>query len=224
MNDELIKRFIDVALSGIALVFLSPLLLPAMILLKLTGEHYVFYLQPRIGRRRKSFNLLKFATMLKNSPNIGTGDITTQGDSRVLPLGHFFRKTKLNELPQLFNIIKGDMGIIGPRPLTPRNFAFYPEDVQEIIGRMRPGLSGIGSIVFRDEEFILTKLVATGLSHEEAYRQHITPYKGALEVWYFNHSNIWLDLKLIMLTAIVVLFPKTDPTRFIKELPPKTNS
>lgn len=156
------KRFFDILLTSLAVLVLSPLLVPIMIILKLTGEHYIFYCQERVGKDRKPFGLMKFATMLKDSPNIGTGDITTRHDPRVLPFGRFLRKTKINELPQLFNILKGDMSIIGPRPLTPRNFAYYSPEIQQAIGELRPGLSGIGSVIFRDEERYLAGAKKSG--------------------------------------------------------------
>ena len=98
------KRFFDVFLSGMAILFFSPLLVPVIIILKLTGEHYIFYTQERMGKGGNHFGLLKFATMLKDSPNMGSGDITEKNDPRVLPFGRFLRKTKINELPQLINI------------------------------------------------------------------------------------------------------------------------
>ncbi len=174
------KRFFDIILSGMAILVFSPLLLPVIIILKLTGEHYIFYTQERVGKGGKPFGLLKFATMLKDSPNMGSGDITEKNDPRVLPFGRFLRKTKINEMPQLFNIFLGDMSIIGPRPLTFRNFSYYSEAVQETINSLSPGLSGIGSIVFRDEESILAK---SGMDYTEFYKQKIAPYKGALECW-----------------------------------------
>ena len=131
-------RYFDVMFAGIFLLILSPLFVIITIVLKYTGEGEIFYLQQRIGRNGKSFSLFKFATMLKNSPNIGTGTITVKDDKRVLPVGIFLRKSKLNELPQLFNILFGDMSLIGPRPLTPQNFASYSDDVQFIIGQVRP--------------------------------------------------------------------------------------
>ena len=211
------KRFFDILLSGFAVLVLSPLLIPVIIILKLTGEHYIFYSQERIGKHGKPFGLLKFATMLKNSPNIGTGDITTQNDPRVLPFGKFLRKTKINELPQLFNILLGDMSIIGPRPLTARNFSYYSPEVQEGIGKMLPGLSGIGSAIFRDEESILAK---SGMDYTECYKTRIAPYKGALEMWYLNHKNLWVDFQIIFLTAWVVLFPTSQlPYKCFKDLP-----
>ena len=213
------KRFFDILLSGFAVLVLSPLLIPVIIILKLTGEHYIFYSQERIGKNAKPFGLLKFATMLKNSPNMGTGDITTKNDPRVLPFGAFLRKTKINELPQLFNILLGDMSIIGPRPLTARNFAYYSPEVQEEIGKMLPGLSGIGSAIFRDEEAILAK---SGMDYTECYKTRIAPYKGELELWYLNHKNLWVDFLIIFLTAWVVVFPSSQlPYKMFRDLPAK---
>lgn len=213
------KRFFDILLSGFAVFCLSPLLIPVIIILKLTGEHYIFYRQDRIGKGRKIFGLLKFATMLKNSPNMGTGEITLNNDPRVLPFGKFLRKTKINELPQLFNILSGEMSIIGPRPLTPKLFAYYSEEVQEGIGKMPPGLSGIGSIIFRDEETIMAN---SGMDSEECYRNHIIPYKGALELWYLEHRSLMVDALIIFLTVWVILFPKSRlPYQCFKTLPEK---
>lgn len=213
------KRFFDLILSSIAIIVFSPLLLPIIIILKLTGEHYVFYCQPRIGKGCRTFSLLKFATMLKDSPNIGTGDITTRHDPRVLPFGHFLRKTKINELPQLFNIFLGDMSIVGPRPLTPRNFDYYSDDIKKAIGSLVPGLSGVGSIIFRDEENIMAK---SNMDYTECYQTFIAPYKGALEVWYLNHKSLRVDAKIIFLTAWVILFPSSNlPYKWFKDLPEK---
>ena len=105
------KRFLDVVLSFLSLVVLAPLLLPVVVILRFTGEGEVFYIQERAGRWGNSFGLYKFATMLKNSPNIGAGELTVRGDPRVLPFGQFLRKTKLNELPQLWNVLKGEMSL-----------------------------------------------------------------------------------------------------------------
>lgn len=212
-------RFFDILFSGMAILCLSPLLIPVVLILKLTGEHDVFYCQTRIGRKGKPFGLMKFATMLRNSPNLGTGDITTRNDPRVLPFGRFLRKTKLNELPQLFNIFLGSMSVIGPRPLTPKNFEMYSDDVKEAIGRMRPGLSGIGSVVFRDEESILAE---SGMDYTECYRTRVSPYKGELEQWYAEHRSLYCYFSLIFLTVWVVLFPKSELVyRWFRDLPPK---
>jgi len=199
------QRLLDIVFSGLALLVLSPLLVPIAIALRLTGEGEVFFIQQRVGRGGQLFGLYKFATMLKNSPNLGTGTVTVKNDPRVLPLGRFLRKTKINELPQLLNIFKGDMSIIGPRPQTQRCFDAFPARSQAEIIKVRPGLSGIGSIVFRDEE----ELMHASEEPERFYDEVIMPYKGALEEWYVAHQGLWTYLAAIFVTAWVVLFPES---------------
>jgi len=211
------KRLIDLTLSLIAFLLISPLMIPVMILLRFTGEGEVFYRQDRVGKDGRIFGLLKFATMLKNSPAIGAGLLTEKGDPRILPLGRFLRKTKINELPQLINIIKGDMSIVGPRPQALKHFEIYPERVKKEIITLTPGLTGIGSIVFRDEE---TMLHNSGRPYEDFYNNVIAPYKGELEIWYKNHQSILLDFKLIFLTAWVIFFPESSLYKsMLKNLP-----
>ena len=199
------QRFFDIVFSSVALTVLSPLLVPIVIILKFTGEGEVFYVQQRIGKDGKKFGLLKFATMLKDSPNIGTGTITVKGDPRVLPFGKFLRKTKINELPQLINILKGDMSIIGPRPQDERCFVVFNKEDQENIKKVRPGLSGIGSIIFRDEENMMAREDIT--DKEAFYDNVISPYKGQVESWYVEHQSLGLYFKLIWLTIVVVVLP-----------------
>lgn len=155
--------------------------------------------------------------MLKNSPNIGTGIHTTRKDPRILPMGEFLRKTKINELPQIINILKGDMSIVGPRPLVDKTFEPYPEHVKAIIYNVKPGLTGIGSIVFRDEERLLSE---TKLSLEDFYKSHISPYKGELELWNQKNLSFYNDFMLIFLTAWVIISPKSQLVyRIFKDLP-----
>jgi lipopolysaccharide/colanic/teichoic acid biosynthesis glycosyltransferase len=200
------QRFFDLLFSGLALLVLSPLLVPIALVLRFTGEGEVFFLQERVGKDGKPFKLYKFATMLKNSPNIGTGTVTLKGDPRVLPVGKFLRKTKINELPQLLNIFLGDMSVVGPRPQTQRCFVAFPEELQAIIVKVRPGLSGIGPIVFRGEEDIL----ADHASSVEFYDKGIAPYKGKVEAWYVDHRNLFTYFAVIMVTVWVVLFPASS--------------
>jgi lipopolysaccharide/colanic/teichoic acid biosynthesis glycosyltransferase len=200
-------RILDIVLSTIALIVLFPFMLPVMIILKLTGEHYIFYGQTRVGKNGRAFKLLKFATMLRDSPAMGAGDITVKHDPRVLPFGHFLRKTKINELPQLINILVGDMSVVGPRPQTPKNFDYFPSEGKEIILAMRPGLTGIGSIVFRDEESIVAQ---SEKSVEECYCEIIGPYKAELEAWYRDRQNIGIYFLLIFITAWVIICPKSE--------------
>ena len=199
-------RLFDIILSSLALIALLPLLGPLALILSFTGEGKVFYRQERIGKKKKSFQLLKFATMLEDSPNLPGGDITSGNDPRVLPVGKLLRKTKINELPQLINILYGEISIIGPRPLTPKNFLMYNEGVQEMISKVRPGLSGIGSIVFRDEENVIS---LSDKNSVDCYKYDISPYKGTLECWFVKNKSIYLYVSLILLTIWVVLFPKT---------------
>lgn len=211
------KRLLDVLLSGLALLVLAPLMIPVVIGLLLTGEHHVFYRQERIGLHNRRFGIWKFATMLKNSPNLPGGLHTTRRDPRVLPLGHFLRMTKINELPQLINILTGDMSIVGPRPLVDKTFAPYPDEVKARIYNIRPGLTGMGSIVFRDEERLLSDC---GTDPQLFYAQHIAPAKGALELWYQDRLSLLTDLKLIFLTAWAIVFPRNHLLhRWFKDLP-----
>jgi lipopolysaccharide/colanic/teichoic acid biosynthesis glycosyltransferase len=198
------KRLLDLFISGVGLLAFLPVGLCIAVALRLSGEGEVFYRQSRVGRGGKPFGLLKFATMLKNSPNIGTGTVTVRNDPRVLPLGGFLRKTKLNEVPQLWNVVTGEMSIVGPRPLTPQTFGYYATEAQEAIARMQPGLTGIGSIVFRDEEAIFAR---SSKPTHQCYREDISPRKAALEMWYVAHRSFWLDLKLIFFTALVLVHP-----------------
>lgn len=197
------QRLFDIILSVVPLLLLLPLFIPVMIALRLTGEGEIFYVQERIGKDRKSFGLLKFATMLKDSPNIGTGTITMSNDPRVLPLGGFLRRTKINELPQILNVLKGDMSLIGPRPLTIDRFNDYDLHTQKVITSVRPGLSGVGSIVFRSEE----KLLKDPDQINQMYRQIIAPYKGELEKWYVDNQSLLMYFSLITLTLVVVIAP-----------------
>jgi lipopolysaccharide/colanic/teichoic acid biosynthesis glycosyltransferase len=212
------QRFFDILFSSIAIIILSPILLVIIIVLRFSGEGEIFYRQQRIGKGGKPFGVFKFATMVKNSSSMGTGFITTKNDPRVLPVGRFLRKTKLNEVPQIFNIFLGDMSIVGPRPQVGRHFEIYSENVKQELNKIRPGLTGIGSIFFRDEESILEK--NKHLSYEECYSQLIAPYKGQLELWYIKHRSVWLYFVLIFLTAWVVVFPDSGTRLGIfKDLP-----
>jgi lipopolysaccharide/colanic/teichoic acid biosynthesis glycosyltransferase len=214
---KVIKRAIDFLAALILIIILSPLLLPIVILLKLTGEGYVFYFQRRIGYGNKYFDIWKFATMLKNSPNMGPGLITVRNDPRLIPLGGFLRKTKLNELPQLINVLIGNMSLVGPRPLVQKTFDAYTPEVQQKIYQSKPGITGIGSIIFRDEEYLVSN---SGMEPHEYYRTVIAPYKGALELWYLKRKSLWVDIMIIFLTVWVILFPKSRlPYKVFGDLP-----
>lgn len=214
-----IKRFFDILASLLTLIILSPFLIPIIIGLKLTGEGYIWYFQKRVGYKNQFFDIWKFATMLKNSPNMGTGSLTTRNDPRVTPMGGFLRKTKINELPQVVNVLIGNMSIVGPRPQMQVDFDIYPEKVKKHIYDSVPGITGIGSIVFRDEEKLMSE---TDMPIRDFYVQHIAPYKGLLELWYQDNKSFMTDTKIIILTAWAIFFPETDLTyQWFPDLPPK---
>lgn len=209
-------RALDIVASAFALALLSPLLIVITLVLRFSGEREVIFGQERIGLDGKPFWLYKFSTMLKNSPNIGTGILTLKNDSRILPFGGILRKTKLNELPQLFNVLVGDMSLIGPRPQTRPHFDVYPQHVKDLLKTVAPGLSGIGSIVFRDEEELLDR----AHDKERFYAEVIAPYKGEVEIWYIERRGVWLYLCLIALTVWAVLTPGSAiHFRLFKDLP-----
>lgn len=212
------KRILDIIISLITLILLLPLFIPIAVLLRLTAEGEVFYFQERIGINNSMFKIWKFATMLKNSMNMGTGSITLHNDFRVTFIGKFLRKTKINELPQIVNILKGDISLVGPRPLVKKTFSAYSSDIQSKIYKVKPGLTGIGSIVFRDEESIISSIKDE--DPHEFYKRVIAPFKGDLEMWYQDKCSFFLDLQLIFLTAWVILFPNSKLyEKLFKDLP-----
>jgi lipopolysaccharide/colanic/teichoic acid biosynthesis glycosyltransferase len=204
-----VKRLFDIVVSAIALLILAPFLIPVMIVLRFTGEGEVFYLQERIGRNNDAFMITKFATMLKNSPNIGSGEHTLQDDPRVLPFGRFLRKSKINELPQIWDIFVGKMSWVGPRPTTPRHHALYPAFYADVMTDHVPGLTGVGSIIFRDEESILSQ----ARDFEHCYAHEIVPYKADVERWYKEHRTFLMDVTLMLITAWVVIEPRSEILR-----------
>ena len=203
---RVVKRALDVVFGGLAVVILTPFMIPVIIALRLSGEGEVFYRQNRVGENRKLFGIWKFATMLKDSPNLGTGSLTVRNDPRVTRVGHYLRATKVNELPQLLNVVTGEMSFVGPRPQMLVDFDVYPQRVREVIADVPPGITGIGSIVFRDEERLLSK---PGIDAKQFYADQIAPYKGDLEVWYLQHGSLWTDFRILFLTGWVIFFPRS---------------
>ena len=215
-------RIIDILLSTLALLILLPFFVPIVVILLLTGEHKVFYSQTRVGYKNQNFKILKFATMLSNSANMGSGSLTLKNDPRVLPFGSFLRKTKINELPQILNIIIGDLSIVGPRPQMQVDFEKYSVEVQKKIYDVRPGLTGIGSIIFRDEESLIS-LAAKNENPHDFYKRVIAPYKGEVEVWYQEKRTLFLDFQLIFMTAWAIIFPETRLyEKWFKDLPKRS--
>jgi lipopolysaccharide/colanic/teichoic acid biosynthesis glycosyltransferase len=201
------KRIFDILFSILLIIVLSPFLIIISIILLLSNEHEILYLQDRVGYLNCNFKIIKFATMLKNSPNIGTGSITLKNDPRVFKIGKFLRKSKLNELPQLFNVLKGDMSLVGPRPQMKVDLDKFPVEMKDIIYRAKPGITSLASIFYRDEESIISKF--PGDKHE-FYKKEIAPYKATLDIWYYENLSMILDLKILVTTFWVIFFPNSN--------------
>lgn len=198
------KRLFDMVSSACGLIILAPILIMCMIILRFSGEGEIFFLQKRMGYKNKPFNITKFATMLKSAAVMKDGDYTVQNDPRVLPIGKFLRKSKLNELMQLWDVFRGKMSLVGPRPQILRVHDMYPPEYDVVLEKVRPGVTGVGSIVFRDEERLLTEAV----DRDRCFKTEIVPYKAKLEIWYAENASFWIDIKLIFLTAWAIINPK----------------
>jgi lipopolysaccharide/colanic/teichoic acid biosynthesis glycosyltransferase len=222
---HIFKRFFDLLFGVVGLILISPLFGVISLFLKFSGEGDVFYLQERIGKHRKPFSIYKFATMLRNSPNMGNKTVTLRNDPRITLLGKYLRITKINELPQILNVLLGHMSLVGPRPLLPTSFVKYTPEVQDIISQLKPGITGIGSLVFRDEEKLTSAYKQLGKDPLDYYREHIYPYKGALESWYASNKSFLVDFSILVLTFWSIVYPKTQLTHQIfSTLPNKPSS
>lgn len=214
---QLTKRFLDLIIVTATLILLSPIFIVVIIILLTTGEHEVFYLQERIGYKNRPFKIWKFSTMKKNSSNTGTAEITIRNDPRVTTFGKFLRRTKLNELPQIINVYKGEMSVVGPRPLMAVSFNLYSNEIKKKIYDSKPGLTGIGSLIFRDEEKIISDAKDPRLMYANIY-----PYKGELELWYHENASTPTDIVIILLTAWSIFFPDNNlANKYFKNLPEK---
>ncbi len=189
------KRAFDLVASLCGLVALSPLFLLTALFIKLSDGGPVFYRQSRIGRRFKPFLLLKFRTMVVDADKSGTS-ITTKGDRRITPVGRFLRKAKIDELPQLLNVLLGDMSIVGPRPEVAKYVEMFRNDHYNEILTIKPGITDYAAVEFRDEEAVLTAFS----SPEEGYVKEVLPHKIALYKKYLREMSLCTDLKLIFQT------------------------
>jgi len=205
--NNLLKRVLDLCLAIIALIIFLPFFPFIAFVLRFTGDGQIFFRQTRIGYKNQPFTIWKFCTMLKNNPNVPNSSLTVKNDPRLTKIGRFLCRTKINEIPQLINVIKGEMSIVGPRPVMKCNFVIYPKTVQERINNRKPGITGVASVVFRDEEELMAK---SKLPTRQFYNEIIAPYKGALGIWYLENGTILTDLKVIFITFWVVLFPKSQ--------------
>jgi lipopolysaccharide/colanic/teichoic acid biosynthesis glycosyltransferase len=193
------KRALDIVVSGTALVLLSPVLAAISFAIWVTDFHSPFYIAPRAARGDGTFMMVKFRSMVVGADRTGV-DSTSAADRRITPVGRFLRRYKLDELPQLWNIIRGDMSLVGPRPQVLREVALYTAVERELLA-VRPGLTDLSSIVFADEGEILRDQLDPDL----AYNQVIRPWKSRLGLLYVRSRSFRLDLELILLTAVALV-------------------
>jgi len=209
----------DKVLSFIGFLVLLPIMFGTIFFLFFKKTKPIFYIQKRIGRDMKEFGLIKFSTMQKDSEIIGSKGITLPDDPRVLSYAQNLRKYKINEIPQLINILLGDMSIVGYRPQTKHFFKMYTKEGRREINEHKPGLTGIASLIFRDEEKIFS-LVADPVEFDQYI---LMPYKEKLELWYCRNRSIQNYFKIIFFTSLKVLNKKLSVVKYFKDLPKPPN-
>lgn len=195
----MIKRLFDIIISLVGLIVASPILIPTMVAIWLQDFHSPFYIAPRVGKDGKLFRMVKLRSMIVGADKTGV-DSTAAGDRRITKVGHFIRRYKLDELSQLWNVLKGDMSLVGPRPQVQRDVALYTDEERRLLS-VKPGITDISSIVFADEGEILKGKPDPDL----AYNQLIRPWKSRLGLFYIDHQSLLLDLRLIFLTAVTIV-------------------
>lgn len=195
-----LKRLFDIAASCIGLLLLAPVLLGIAVWIKRDSSGPVFFRQERIGRHGQPFRIYKFRSMRQDNAGL---QITVGADDRITRSGHFIRAYKLDELPQLINVLLGDMSIVGPRPEVPRYVALYPADVRAEVLSVRPGITDLASVQYRSE----STLLAQSSNPEQTYVDTILPAKLALCRQYVRERSFWLDLRIIGMTLGILLKP-----------------
>lgn len=194
-----VKRTFDIAVSAAAILVTSPVLLAAAILVKFGSSGPILFRQERVGRNFRRFKILKFRTMVIDAPTLGA-QITAGADPRITPIGRFLRKWKIDELPQLFNVLKGDMSLVGPRPEVPKYVEMFQEDYREIL-TVRPGITDPASIKYRDE----AGLLSTAQDPERMYREEVLPDKIAIARQYVQSPCLRGDLRILAQTIMTVV-------------------
>lgn len=187
----MLKRLFDIAASGLGLILLSPLLLVLALAVKLGSSGPIFYRANRVGRYGKHFKLLKFRSMVINADQIGPA-VTRAADPRITRVGRFLRRTKLDELPQLMNVLRGEMSLVGPRPEDPRYVALYTDEQRQVLN-VRPGITSPASVAYRNEEAMLV-----GDDWEKHYVEQIMPVKLAVDLEYARNASLWRDVRVIL--------------------------
>ncbi|MBI3978896.1 MAG: sugar transferase [Chloroflexi bacterium] len=196
--DALSKRFFDAAVAAVGLVLLSPLFLALSVAIKAHDGGPVFHRATRVGRHGRLFRLYKFRSMVVDADRIGPA-LTAAGDTRITPVGRWLRQTKLDELPQLVNVLVGDMSLVGPRPEDPRYVALYTPEQRRVL-QMRPGITSAASLAFRHEEAMLA-----GPDWETVYRTRVLPAKLAIDLEYLARRSLRSDIDLILRTVAALV-------------------
>ena len=197
--NKAVKRIFDIICSGLGIIVLSPVLIIIAILIKKGSDGPVFFKQIRVGEKGKNFKILKYRTMVVDAEKLGR-QITVGNDNRITKIGSFLRKYKLDELPQLFNVFKGDMSLVGPRPEVPRYVELYNEEQRKVLD-VKPGITDLASIEYRDENALL----GTAEDPDDMYINKIMPDKLALNLEYIRKSNVFFDIYIIINTIIKCL-------------------
>lgn len=195
----MVKRLLDLMVSLFGLIVFSPILLVVMLLIWSQDRHSPFYIAPRVGKNAKLFNMVKLRSMIVNADKSGV-DSTSANDTRITPVGHFIRRYKLDEVVQLWNVLIGDMSLVGPRPNVKSETDLYTEEELRLLS-VKPGITDFASIVFSDEGDILKDKTDPDL----AYNQLIRPWKSRLGLVYIDHSSLFLDVKLIVYTLVSIV-------------------
>ena len=199
------KRAFDLFFSVAGLLVLSPLLLLLAMAVRLSGRGPALFRQPRVGKDGRPFCIVKFRSMVENAENLGLS-VTRDGDARVTRIGRFLRKTKLDELPQLWNVLVGDMSFVGPRPEVPRYVEQYTAEQRRVLA-LKPGITDLATLEFRNEEEMLRtaargRRTEDGADVEKFYVEYCVPRKIELNLAYAERANVWQDTKIILRTLL----------------------
>ncbi len=201
------KRAFDIVMSLLGLVFTLPIMAAVVFAMTKHDPGPLFYLQRRIGRHKRSFQMIKFRTMVVGADKLGP-QVTAKHDPRITPVGAFLRRSKLDELPELWNVLMGDMSLVGPRPEVPRYVEQYQPEWDDVFD-VRPGITDLATLQFRDEESVLEGVE----DREQAYMNIIVPIKIRLAQWYVENRSFTLDLRILIDTVLAItvgkLFPMT---------------
>lgn len=194
--NSIVKRIFDFFAALIGIIILSPIFIIVSIAIKLDSPGNIMFLQKRVGKCGKKFDIFKFRTMVTNAERLGK-QITVGKDNRITKVGAFLRKYKIDELPQLFNVLKGDMSLVGPRPEVPKYVALYNEEQKKVLS-VRPGITDLASLKYSDENDILGKVE----NPEEYYINVIMKDKLSLNLEYIEKSNLFFDISLVIKTIL----------------------